>query len=357
MNLLSGLEKAGHNFSIPLLCGWLFASCLTPVDIRTEQIGNKLVVSGQISSIEDQNIIQLGRTATTERLPVPLSGGSITLFDDLGNTYSYKEDLSTPGTYILTGGPGIPGRTYHIQIVLSTAEVYESKPEKMADTAGNISTHYEIAREEFTDAEGTVSTQPFAKIYANAGLLANHYFKWHVEEVYLLSPTDFPDPFGTTPPPCFIIQNADPQRITLYNGTELSASSIHNLLVASRIMDYSFWERHYFTTYQSSLTKAAFEYWDKINILANQTGSIFDTPPAQIKGNIFNVNDPSETVFGYFQAVNQTFDRFYMLNSDLPFPLLWSTCTFDNRDYLLYPQRCLACLSVRNSSYNRPNWF
>src|SRR6185295_6451604 len=149
MNRVSNIIKSGHDFSIPLICTWLLASCLTPVDIHTGQIGNKLVVSGQVSSIEDQNSIQLGRTASTARLPIPLSGGSITLLDDLGTTYSYHEDLSNPGTYILTGVSGIPGRTYHIQIVLSAGEVYESRPEKMTDSAGKISTHYEIAREEY----------------------------------------------------------------------------------------------------------------------------------------------------------------------------------------------------------------
>src|SRR5258706_4228977 len=99
MNRVNLKKEANNKFTISLLCGWLLASCLTPVEIRTEHTGNQLVVSGQISSIEDQNIIQLGRTATTDRLPIPLSGGSITLFDDTGNTYSYVEDLSNPRTY------------------------------------------------------------------------------------------------------------------------------------------------------------------------------------------------------------------------------------------------------------------
>ena len=72
---------------------------------------------------------------------------------------------------------------------------------------------------------------------------------------------------------------------------------------------------------------------------------------------MFNPNDPSEVVLGYFQAVNQKFDRFYVLPSNLPFSLSVTTCTYDGRDYQDYPQRCLECTSVRNSSYNRPSYF
>ena len=109
-------------------------------------------------------------------------------------------------------------------------------------------------------------------------------------------------------------------------------------------MDYSFHEKHYFTTYQSSITSDAHEYWREVDILANQTGSIFDTPPAEIKGNIFNVKDTEEKVFGYFQAANQTQDRFYLLPYDFPFPLTMESCTYYwYKDE--YPTRCLDCLT------------
>jgi hypothetical protein len=182
--------------------------------------------------------------------------------------------------------------------------------------------------------------------------------KWRVEEAFLLSPTDFPDPFGSIPPPCFVVQNADPQRIVLFNGSEVSTTSINNLLVASRLIDWSFLERHYFTIYQSSITKDAYDYWRKVNIVANQVGTIFDTPPAAIVGNIVSEGNPNEKTLGYFQATNQTLNRFFILPQDLPFPLSVKTCTFDgNYSSLEYPARCIDCTSLRNSSYTRPDWF
>ena len=61
------------------------------------------------------------------------------------------------------------------------------------------------------------------------------------------------------------------------------------------------------------MTRDAIEYWRKVNILANQVGSIFDTPPAEINGNIKNLNNQDEKVYGYFQTVNETYHRIYII--------------------------------------------
>jgi hypothetical protein len=78
-------------------------SCLSPIEIRSNLIGGQVVISGQISTIDEQNFVQVGRTANTERLPFPYSGVSVYLFDDLGNSYFYVEDEYNPGTYLLHG--------------------------------------------------------------------------------------------------------------------------------------------------------------------------------------------------------------------------------------------------------------
>ena len=350
-----------HGFKLCLRIFWflLLWGCLSPLDFETENIGGKLVVSGQISTVPEQNFIQLGRTADSDRLPFPISGAYVTLYDDQGQSFSYQEDASNPGIYLLPDVAGVPGRTYRI-VVVTEGESYESGPEKMAATAGDFTTKFEIVREEFIDNEGIALVESVIKIHVNSTLPAppDFFVRWSSIEAFLLSPTDFPDPFGNVPPPCYIVQNADPQRIVLLNAEDLKTSTVENLLVVSRLVDWSFFEKHYFTVYQSALTADAIEYWRKVNVLANQVGSIFDTPPAEINGNIKNLNNQDEKVYGYFQAVNETYQRFTLYKDDVPYPLLLPNCTFDNnRDNQSYPPRCLDCTSVRNSSYTRPPYF
>lgn len=337
------------------------SSCLSPIDFPVEIKGGILVVAGQISTISDQNLIQLSRTANIARLPFPVSGATIQLFDDGGNVSLFEEDFQNPGTYYLKNVTGVAGRTYFIQIDLADGGTYKSIPEKLPEAAIQESVYYNIVKKKSTDGEGDVVLQDFFEIFSNSKLLPAEeptYLKWSIEEAFLLSPTDFPDPFGIIPPPCYVVQNADPQRIVLFNGSEVTTTSIENLLVGSRIIDWSFLEKHYFTIYQSSITRDAYDYWRKVNIVANQVGTIFDTPPAYIVGNIVSTTNSKEKTLGYFQATNQTYNRFEVFSTDLPFPLTVKTCTYTGSyNSLDYPTRCIDCTSVRNSSYIRPDWF
>jgi len=338
----------------------ILMSCISPIDFRVENRGGQLVVSGQVSPLEDRNEIRLGRTADG-RLPFPITGAIIQLMDDVGNSLRYNE--IEEGVYTLPDFKGVPGRTYHVEIALNDGEVYESKPEKMPEYSAPLTVSSEFVEEIVTDADGANVSRRFVKLYAATSLppeWKERFVNWTVNEVFLLSPTDFPDPFGNIPPPCFVAQKAEANRIALFDGNQLSTTEIKKQLICSRPVDRTFLEKHYFTTHQSFITKEAHAYWNKVNTLANQTGSIFDTPPAQIIGNISNVMDPSEKVWGYFQSANETFNRIYLLPTDFPYPLLFvkEACTYSgDRPFNDYPTYCLNCLLYKNSSYTRPDWF
>ena len=352
------LNSATRQFLLTLSL-LILGNCVSPVDIALERVGGQAVISGMISTIAEQNIIQVGLTADTYRLPIPLSGASVKLVDDLGGEYYYQEDIYYPGNYLLPDVAGVPGRTYYIE-VLADGKEYRSNTEKMPASSGYVSTHYSFTEEDYVDYEGIISTEYFIKVYADIELPSNldqSYLHWVTNEDFLLSPTDFPDPFGHIPPPCFISQNADPQRVTILRGSDLNTNTLTNQLIASRIIDWTFFERHYFTTYQSSITKEAYDYWRKINILANQVGSIFDLPPARVKGNIYSIDNPDQYALGFFSAANQEMHRFFVLPFDIPYNIPATKCTFDNRPFDQYPQRCLDCPSVKNASYRRPEWF
>ena len=281
--------------------------------------------------------------------------------DDIGNSSLYIEDPEKPGTYVLENMTGVSGRAYHIVVTLPNDHVYESKAEVMPQGAVLDSVYYEIVNKDFTNEEGFVSPQPFVQLYANSTLLPQEkpiFLRWRTEETFLLTPTDFPDPFGSVPPPCFVTKNADPQNVALFDGSLTSAGQIKDNRIVSRLMDWSFLEKHYFTVHQSSLTAEAHDYWRKVAILASQVGSIFDTPPAELTGNITSLTDPSEKVLGYFQAVNQSYKRLLIHPNDLPFLPNDQKCTFDPLKNLIeYPSRCLDCVSQVGSTFIRPEWF
>jgi len=328
--------------------------CLEPIEVITINKGGELIISGQISTLEDQSVVTIGTTAETERLPFPVSDAIVVVYENNDSLGTFIEHQTTKGKYVLKGHAGKPGSEYYIKVTLPDNETYLSAAEKMPDDAGSVTSYYELAREDFVDGEGTLSQKNLIKIYANGVLPSadNQFFRWTVDEVYIIvASTAFGSPFTSLP--CFVSQPVDPQTFELLNRQNISAVEVPNKFVAQRIVDQTFLYKHYFVTYQSALTAEAYDYWRKVDVLITGNGSLFDPPPAKIFGNIRGSEEQEgETPYGYFQVVNQTVHRIYTNRSDFPYFLNFADC-----EGTVPPPRCTNCLSVRNSSYDRPPWF
>jgi hypothetical protein len=339
-------------------CLWIVAlySCVSPTDFEIERIGGRLVISGQVSTAPERTFVELGTIAGTARLPNPVSGALVEVVDEGGLTHPLFE--SRIGFYT-SSFVASPGKAYMIRVTHVTGQVYESKPEIVPSAATFDVTSYDFSLRKVVDPDGIATEKTFINVYVtNTSLHENEpYIKWEAEEVYIIEPTDYPDERGMIPDPCYVRQNADPQRVVILNRANLSTNEIKNLLVASRLVDQSFHTRHYFQVYHGSITREAYEYWNKVNILSNNVGSIFDTPPAEIRGNLTNTARKDDLPFGYFQAVNETMNRFYLLEPDLPFRLRDYCEYLPFRSNSDYPSECMNCLLVRNSTIVRPEWF
>jgi Domain of unknown function (DUF4249) len=346
---------------IILLQGGLFyalASCLGPISVDTEPDFGKIVITGQVSTVTHRNFVQVSQTQGTKSQSSPVSGLNVSVEDDLGQIYWFPE--SEAGTYRGSNFTGIPGRSYHVIVETPEGARYESAPEKLPVVIGTDEVTYDFSEEDYLDASGTPQKRQFLNLSTQVKIPspeAPYYLKWTVDEIYLLVPTDFPDPFGSIPPPCYISKTTDPQRVVLYDGSKKTPLD-GDFFVASRIADFkSFHTKYSYYVYRSSITAEAYEYWRKVKALVSQVGTIFDTPPAEIKGNITRIDRPSTTVYGYFQASNETYNAETLYAFDMPFlPTVY--CEYDARKSSLeYPAECLDCLKAASSSLEEPELF
>lgn len=69
---------------------------------------------------------------------------------------------------------------------------------------------------------------------------------------------------------------------------------------------------------QSVLTKEAYEYLERMRRNTEQTGSVFDAQPSQLRGNITCASDSSEMVVGFITASSITEKRIFVARADLP---------------------------------------
>lgn len=348
-------------FLLILLQAFLLNSCIEVIDFDTQRSGGLLVIDGNISNAEPPYTLNLRETAPTERVTLPVSGALVTIFDNLGQSETYQEDIE--GKYRLLGQTvrGVPGNSYYIRVELPNGQVYESEPETIPRTEARLdSIYFDFERKEELNEIGNVLSYWVVNAFVDATIDQqpdeNAFFRWDVEEVYLVTPTDFPDPFGTIPPPCFAYVYPSGQDFELLDGRNVRPSEIKGLKVATQILDYRFTEKHYFTVNQVGLTEKAFIYWDKVSQTVSNVGTIFDTPPAAIEGNISNTQNEDEVVLGYFGAVSTTLIRKFLLASDLPISLV-DECEFTPWHFGEFPARCQNCLSVPNSTLKRPDFF
>ena len=337
------------------------AACLSPADIRIDEsdAGGRVVISGQVSTLSGRTFAELGLTTSTGSRPVAVPGAEVELVENNAFRYTLIDHPERPGVYVLNGFTGIPGTTYHLEAQLPDGRTYRSADEVLPVTSGTDDISHSFELVENIDADGALVQDARIRIETKPQLPGSgqRFFKWSVEEVFLIRPTDFPDPFGYVPPDCFVTQPVDPQRVVLFDGRAFTGQFPEPQLLATRNTDKSFYYKHYFTTYLSSMTETAFDYWLKVRVVASQSGSIFDTPPAIVEG---NVDGPGGSpVYGYFQSVNETFSRFSIQRTDLPpYAFLNEYCDFSyERNYDKYPGECLDCIKYRNSSYLRPDWF
>lgn len=347
--------------SKPYICIFflVFSACIEPIELDIDNEPGILVVEGVISNSPGPHRVKISRTAIGQRVPIPESGAEVVLHDDQGNTYSYFEEL--PGIHVIPFGVvnAYPGISYHIELVLSDGSMYESAPERMAGQLAKDTVYYDFV--EFTEInENSIPiTTNSMEIYLDSNIPSSDrplYYRWVTEEAYQFKPTDFPDPFGNIPDPCFFFKSLDPQRINLFNSLEERGGKINQRLLARRDIDASLLHRYFIVVNQFGLTQEAYTYWDNVRKNIEQTGSIFDIPPATVIGNIKNFNDPSMAVYGYFGVSPVAVTRTELNGDDVP------NFINDPCEYVFfkpqneYPRECINCTEA-TGNVDKPQFF
>ncbi|MBB6326037.1 hypothetical protein FHS59_001665 [Algoriphagus iocasae] len=347
-------------------------SCVEQIDFPLDKGVEKLIVSGQVNNLNEPQLVFLSETTSKDReplfednknyvlndLPRPVSGANIKLMVIYGDGFAsvlYTETKA--GQYEMNSGVDLESASEIYLEIEVKGKMYRSKPQTMPSVVGSDVLSYSFTRGIIEDQPET----PFISIETEATLpqqTGGYYLRWDVDEAYYWNLTFFPNPFNRAPPDCYVFGYPDPERITLVNGDLLNNEGNQSKrIVAQRIIDESFLSRHYFNVRQVSTNKEAYEYWRRIKELVGNTGSVFDTPPAPVLGNLYNVNDESEIVLGYFEVAKVNLTRIYTTRADVPF-FNAEVCTYSpTRPLDDYPKTCLRCSEFKNSSNDTPPWW
>ena len=105
--------------------------------------------------------------------------------------------------------------------------------------------------------------------------------------------------------------------------------------------------------------KDADTFWESLKQLTEAEGTLFDLPPAKVRGNIFNVDDPEEVVLGFFEvAAVDTIRNFIIPSLIRPEVDQQFFCPEPGFPFVGFrPSECCNCTQLPGASLERPDWF
>jgi hypothetical protein len=288
----------------------------TPPAITTAS--NYLVIEGLINTGTDSTIITLSRTVALNSKTTFKSEAKakVTVESDANASYSLKE-IKT-GTYASPALGLNKTAKYRLRIITTDNKTY-------------LSDFVAVKESPAIDSVGYTVQPNGLQIYVNTHDATNNsrYYRWNYVETW-----NFHSQYSSS---SIVSGNKVVQRtpdqhiyscwagdvsadIVLASSAKLTQDVIYNSVITTvpssdeklSGLGYSILVRQY------ALTEDAFNFWQNLKKNTEQLGSIFDAQPSEIQGNIHNINNNAEPVFGYISAGTMQQKRITVLYDKWP---------------------------------------
>jgi hypothetical protein len=320
-----------------ILLLFLLVSCIDPYKVEVEQGSQLLTIEGFITSIPQVHSIRLTRSDTYgsvfQGLVRPVTGATVVVRDNLGNVTFFPPNNADPGRYDSPNNfAAVIGRSYTLQIQTAEGKVYTSLPEKVESVPEIKSLTYQVIK---IPVEGEVNPKSGVQLIASIDDPAdqNNFYFWRNDpstyvlitrpDLFTTRPTES-DP-GRNPAPkaccdtCYLTELVGNQ--SLFIAQDDNFNGLSTKIPVGFIEDdgLRFIQTYRVDLRQMSITQKAYRFLRLVKQQTEITGSVFDPPPANIRGNMISLDNPDEVVLGYFIAAGERKKRLYIKGSDLEF--------------------------------------
>lgn len=283
--LLMSSKPGPYLLLLSVFC--VFECCTKVLDIEFEDTPSVLVVDGFISNENNIYTVKLSRAAAFTGVrdlggnPSPIDNASVTVSDDQGTVFEF---LNTRlGTYESDSlvFRGEVGRVYTLEIVVD-GQTYRSTPEILsANATFDVLELIETSQEVLSSFSG--------RLVARNG----------VELLVDFTMQDKPDSYVR-----WVVSYIIDKQLILKESIQLvSRSELTNDNLLQMPVDFVFDIAEYDASVEMhSLSPKAYDFWVLGKKQQENGGTIFESAPIEIPGNIVNVNNPDELVLGLFTA-------------------------------------------------------
>ncbi|MFT5167372.1 MAG: hypothetical protein ACI8P3_002609 [Saprospiraceae bacterium] len=249
----------------------MLSSCQDVIDLDVPDGEVQLVVDGWLTDQEGEKQVLLSTTANYfDNTETPfVANAQVVIYNQDGAVETLAEKSN--GVYV-TDFVGQIGETYHLYIRTASGEEYESNPEELRAVPAITAVYSEFKEETAFEDEGY-----YVSIDTNEPLGVGDHYRWkqYVNGEYLNKPFDLlyaSDEFVDGNPILGF-------EVTINEPLELGD-------------DY--------LIQQLSISEEAFEFFSQLQTQTAFIGSLFDSPPAALNGNIVNLDPSGKKALGYF---------------------------------------------------------
>ncbi len=331
---------------------YFFISCIDPYKVEVEGSKSYLIVDGTITNTEERPIISIFETNETSNFKSsqftstispkpndirPISKAKVKVIENDSKTFDLVE--IEPGYYQMPlGFAGKIGNNYKLVFENTKGSVFESTNERMSPVS-TIDKIYDTfnstgIKDKLADG-GKIPTNDVFIDFEDPANEKNFYrWKWTSFEIqnicetckqgrYFRSQSNL-GPSGE----CKLDQNLESNvffdyecdsfcwdiflgvNLDIFSDIYTNGLPQKNKLVAQIPLFQS--NPCLVVVEQFSLNPNAYRYLKLLQDQSINTGTLADTPPAPIKGNIINKNNPSQLILGYFTASAKEEMRYMM---------------------------------------------
>lgn len=312
----------------------IISGCIDPYHFDIDGGSPLVIVDGTITTEEGPHYVKLFWSSVYgnnfQGVVQPLPNASLWIRDDSGDIELMTQSNEI-GVYQTSASFSAKvGRAYSLYIELPDGRIIMSLPEKV-ERVPEIDSLSVRTHEIFTD--NPLYNQSGAQVMVHFKDPADekNYYQWvHGESVYVLianpelhrfGPDNFLCPYCDDPKDCcdrcFRTEKLTRIPLTIaddesFNGASMSVPFIFIEDNGVRLRD-----TYRIDIQQRSLSQRAHRFLLLTKQQQEIEGNVFDPPPANIRSNLVNMDNPDESVLGYFMASDVHTRRIYIKNTDI----------------------------------------
>ena len=348
--MVSNSKNGGLYFLAICILVFVVIGCIqefSPPEVNS--VESYLVVDGFLNAGNDTSIIQLRRTQNTnDNSAIRIeSGAIITVSSEGGETYAFSETRS--GVYQLPPVNIDETKKYRLSIktVKGSEYLLEDVPVVITPPIDSVANRYDEGRDAMVISVNTRDPKNNTRFY-----------RWKFEETYQYRTAyysalevDVPNKqiIGRKEDVHLCWKTNESASILLGTTIKLSSDEIKGLTVnVVPVNTNKFYIKYSINVKQYGLTRSEFEYWTNLSKTTQGTGTLFDPMPSLVTGNIKNVADNKELVFGYFSVSTETVKRVFIEPKLGRYPTCYAPDTVKISEAIANPYGVLLNYDERN---------